>query len=62
VRGPIFISTSGIGFGMGSTKYMGDDVTAFREAVSTAQAGLYTLQMTDDTAPSQVTFFTTSLY
>jgi hypothetical protein len=62
VRGPIFISTSGIGFGMGSTKYMGDDVNAFREAVSTAQAGLYTLQMTDDTAPSQVTFFTTSLY
>eukprot|EP01046_Picozoa_sp_COSAG06_P002765 COSAG06_NODE_101_length_24097_cov_15.305150_4_plen_1590_part_00 len=54
VRGPIFISTSGIGFGMGSTKYMGDDVTAFREAVSTAQAGLYTLQMTDDTPPSQV--------
>ena len=47
VLGPIFISTSGIGFGMGSTKYMGDDVTAFKVAVSTAEPGLYTLQMTD---------------
>merc|ERR1711969_39079 len=34
VGGPIFISTSGIGFGMGSTKYMGDDVRAFKVAVS----------------------------
>ena len=54
VGGPIFISTSGIGFGMGSTKYMGDDVTAFKIAVSTAEAGLYTLQMTDDSPPSPV--------
>ena len=48
VGGPIFISTSGMGFGMGSTKYMGDNVEMFKEAVSTATPGLYTLQMTED--------------
>ena len=54
VGGPIFISTSGIGFGMGSTQYMGDGVSAFKVAVSTRAPGLYTLQMTEDTPPSAV--------
>ena len=53
IGGPIFISTSGIGFGM-SPKYMGDDINAFKIAVYTAEEGLYALQMTDDSTPSPV--------
>jgi hypothetical protein len=48
VRGPLFISTSGTGFGMGATKYMGEDRDIFEEVVSTKEAGLYTLQITHD--------------
>eukprot|EP01052_Picozoa_sp_SAG31_P022664 SAG31_NODE_1814_length_7210_cov_12.878920_3_plen_1696_part_00 len=48
VAGPLFISTSGTGFGMGATKYMGDDRGVFEEAVSTREPGLYTCQISHD--------------
>eukprot|EP01051_Picozoa_sp_SAG22_P003865 SAG22_NODE_195_length_15606_cov_21.340878_8_plen_1509_part_00 len=48
VAGPLFISTSGAGFGMGATKYMGDDRSVFEEAVSTREPGLYTCQISHD--------------
>jgi hypothetical protein len=48
VGGPLHISTSGTAFGMGATKYMGEDRGVFEEAVSTKEAGLYTLQITHD--------------
>eukprot|EP01051_Picozoa_sp_SAG22_P006915 SAG22_NODE_468_length_10147_cov_77.238654_9_plen_970_part_00 len=48
VAGPLFISTSGAGFGMGGTKYMGDDRGVFEEAVSTREPGLYTCQISHD--------------
>ena len=48
VRGPLFISTSGTGFGMGATKYMGQDRGVFEEAVSTKEPGLYTCQISHD--------------
>ena len=48
VAGPLFISTSGSGFGTGATKYMGGDRGVFEEAVSTREPGLYTCQITHD--------------
>eukprot|EP01051_Picozoa_sp_SAG22_P000544 SAG22_NODE_15_length_32914_cov_20.713546_18_plen_836_part_00 len=48
VGGPLFISTSGAGFGMGATKYMGSDRSLFEEAVSTREPGLYTCQISHD--------------
>eukprot|EP01051_Picozoa_sp_SAG22_P011064 SAG22_NODE_1038_length_5890_cov_5.432050_3_plen_1101_part_00 len=48
VAGPLFISTSGAGFGMGATKYMGSDRSVFEEAVSTREPGLYTCQISHD--------------
>jgi hypothetical protein len=48
VRGPLFISTSGTGFGMGATKYMGQDRGVFEDAVSTKEPGLYTCQISHD--------------
>eukprot|EP01051_Picozoa_sp_SAG22_P001635 SAG22_NODE_66_length_22936_cov_626.714279_20_plen_1767_part_00 len=48
VAGPLFISTSGAGFGMGATKYMGDNRSVFEEAVSTREPGLYTCQISHD--------------
>jgi hypothetical protein len=48
VRSPLFISTSGVGFGMGATKYMGQDRGVFEEAVSTKEPGLYTCQISHD--------------
>eukprot|EP01050_Picozoa_sp_SAG11_P003025 SAG11_NODE_162_length_13962_cov_19.035562_14_plen_1172_part_01 len=48
VAGPLFITTSGTGFGMGATKYMGDDRGVFEEAVSTREPGLYTCQISQD--------------
>eukprot|EP01052_Picozoa_sp_SAG31_P014583 SAG31_NODE_911_length_11071_cov_16.862195_7_plen_907_part_00 len=48
VAGPLFISTSGVGFGMGATKYMGSDRSIFEEAVSTREPGLYTCQISHD--------------
>eukprot|EP01051_Picozoa_sp_SAG22_P003870 SAG22_NODE_196_length_15552_cov_971.604543_2_plen_907_part_00 len=48
VAGPLFISTSGTGFGMGATKYMGEDRNVFEEAVSTREPGLYTCQISHD--------------
>eukprot|EP01050_Picozoa_sp_SAG11_P010483 SAG11_NODE_1051_length_6030_cov_24.259147_3_plen_800_part_00 len=48
VAGPLFISTSGTGFGMGATKYMGEDRSVFEEAVSTREPGLYTCQISHD--------------
>eukprot|EP01051_Picozoa_sp_SAG22_P020989 SAG22_NODE_4451_length_1263_cov_364.236254_1_plen_420_part_11 len=48
VAGPLFISTSGTGFGMGATKYMGEDRGVFAEKVSTREPGLYTCQISHD--------------
>eukprot|EP01052_Picozoa_sp_SAG31_P002201 SAG31_NODE_75_length_27561_cov_28.859333_5_plen_1170_part_00 len=48
VAGPLFISTSGAGFGTGATKYMGSDRSIFEEAVSTREPGLYTCQISHD--------------
>jgi hypothetical protein len=48
VRGPLFVSTSGTGFGMGATKYMGQDRGVFEDAVSTKEPGLYTCQISHD--------------
>ena len=45
LSGPLVISVSGAGFGIGSTKYIGNDRGAFEEAISAGAAGLYTFQM-----------------
>eukprot|EP01052_Picozoa_sp_SAG31_P023968 SAG31_NODE_2010_length_6670_cov_3.036220_4_plen_1142_part_00 len=48
VVGPLIVSTSGTGFGIGATKYMGTDRGVFEERVSAGEPGLYTCQISRD--------------
>ena len=49
IGGPLYVSTSGTGFGMGSTKYIGQDLQVFTTAVYTREPGLYSFQFTGST-------------
>eukprot|EP01047_Picozoa_sp_COSAG01_P004384 COSAG01_NODE_144_length_24108_cov_11.490441_33_plen_720_part_00 len=57
ISGPLIITTSGLGFGTGSTQYIGENYEQFRVAVSRTSgslAGFYTLQLKQDTVVSAV--------
>eukprot|EP01047_Picozoa_sp_COSAG01_P048959 COSAG01_NODE_4807_length_4725_cov_2.316915_2_plen_922_part_00 len=57
IGGPLIITTSGMGFGTGSTQYIGENYEQFRVAVSRTSgslAGFYTLQLKQDTVVSTV--------
>jgi hypothetical protein len=52
VGGPVYISTSGVGFAMGDTKYVGEDAEVFETALSAREPGQHTLHMTKDAVHS----------
>ena len=52
VMGPIYIATSGVGFAMGDTKFIGEDASAFEIALSSREPGQYALHMAKDAVHS----------